>query len=50
VKGPWYPQEFIASTSPNTIFITIGLDDGVFVVDPLANLFSPLLKVGTRCD
>jgi hypothetical protein len=42
--------EYIAPASPSTIFITIGRDGRVFVVDPLANLFGPLSKVGTRCD
>jgi hypothetical protein len=43
-------QEYLAPTAPSTIFITIGRDGKVFVVDPLANLFGPLSRVGTRCD
>jgi hypothetical protein len=42
--------EYIAPTFPSSIFITLGKDGRVFEVDPLANLFGPLSKVGTRCD
>jgi hypothetical protein len=42
--------EYIAPAAPNSIFITLGKDGRVFVVDPLASLFGPLAKVGTRCD
>ncbi|MBI0582729.1 MAG: hypothetical protein ISF22_00730 [Methanomassiliicoccus sp.] len=42
--------EYLSPSSPNTIFITIGRDGKIFLVDPLANLFGPLAKVGTRCD
>jgi hypothetical protein len=42
--------EYIAPASPSSIYITLGKDGRVFVVDPLANLFGPLAKVGTRCD
>lgn len=43
-------QEYLAPTAPSTIYITLGRDGKVFIVDPLANLFGPLSKVGTRCD
>ncbi|MDW5561959.1 MAG: hypothetical protein SA339_01945 [Methanomassiliicoccus sp.] len=43
-------QEYLAPAAPGTIHITIGRDGRIFVVDPLANLFGPLAKVGTRCD
>jgi hypothetical protein len=42
--------EYIAPAAPSSIFITLGKDGKVFTVDPLANLFGPLSKVGTRCD
>jgi len=42
--------EYIAPAAPSSIFITLGKDGRVFTVDPLANLFGPLAKVGTRCD
>jgi len=42
--------ELIQPASPSSIFITLGHDGRLFVVDPLANLFGPLAKVGTRCD
>lgn len=43
-------QEYLSPSAPGTIFISIGRDGKVFVVDPLADLFGPLSKVGTRCD
>ena len=42
--------EYISPAAPSSIFITLGKDGRVFIVDPLANLFGPLSKVGTRCD
>jgi hypothetical protein len=43
-------MELIAPAYPDTIFISIGKDNGIFMVDPIANLFGALHKVGTRCD
>ncbi len=43
-------MELIVPVSPSSIFITLGHDGKLFVIDPLANLFGPLSKVGTRCD
>ncbi|WP_019178653.1 hypothetical protein [Methanomassiliicoccus luminyensis] len=43
-------QELIVPASPSSIFITIGRDGKIFVIDPLADLFGPLANVGTRCD
>lgn len=37
--------ELIAPTFPSTIFITLGWDGKIIVVDPLANLFGPLARV-----
>lgn len=42
--------ELIQPSSPSSIYITLGRDGRLFIVDPLANLFGPLSKVGTRCD
>jgi hypothetical protein len=43
-------MELIGPAYPDTIFITLGKDNAIFIVDPMANLFGPLYKVGTRCD
>jgi hypothetical protein len=43
-------MELIEPTYPDTVFISLGKDNAIFMVDPLANLFGPLHKVGTRCD
>jgi hypothetical protein len=43
-------MELIEASKPSTVYITLGKDNGVFMVDPPANLFGPLLKIGTRCD
>jgi hypothetical protein len=42
--------ELIAPSKPNVIFISLGKEQRIFIFDPLANLFGPLLKVGVRCD
>jgi len=43
-------MELIEPAKPHTVFMTFGSDDTIFVVDPIANLFGPLSRVGTRCD
>jgi hypothetical protein len=43
-------QELIAPSNPYTVFIALGKEQRLYVFDPLANLFGPLSKVGTRCD
>jgi hypothetical protein len=43
-------MELIAPAHPSTIYIALGRERSVNVFDPLANLFGPLAKVGTRCD
>ena len=43
-------MEYIAPSSPSSVYITLGKDGELFVVDPLANIFGQLSKVGTRCD
>jgi len=43
-------MELIAAANPYAILITIGKDQGIFLVDPLADLYGAVVKVGTRCD
>lgn len=43
-------MELIEPAKPSTVYITFGKDNGIFMVDPAANLFGPLLRTGTRCD
>jgi len=43
-------EEFIAPPYTNLIYVNIGTDATIHVLDPLANLFGTLRKVGTRCD
>lgn len=43
-------EEFIAPPHTNLIYVNIGTDAMIHVLDPLANLFGTLRKVGTRCD
>lgn len=43
-------MELIAPSNPYTIFIALGKEQKLYIFDPLANLFGPLSKVGTRCD
>jgi hypothetical protein len=43
-------MELIAPSNPYTIFIALGKEQRIYVFDPLANLFGPLSKIGTRCD
>ncbi len=43
-------MELIEPADPNAIFIALGREGKIFIVDPLAKLFGPLSKVGTRCD
>ena len=43
-------MELIAPAKPHTVFMTLGKNNSVFIVDPMANLFGPLSRVGTRCD
>ncbi|MEI6797194.1 MAG: hypothetical protein WCK39_10055 [Methanomassiliicoccales archaeon] len=42
--------ELIEPAYPNAIFISLGAEQRIFTVDPLANLFGPLSRLGTRCD
>ena len=43
-------REFIGPRNIHAVYIALGKDGDVFVVDPLAGLFGPLKEVGLRCD
>jgi G3E family GTPase len=43
-------MEYIVPTDPDAIYIAIGKDRKIYVIDPLAELFGPLSDVGLRCD
>jgi len=43
-------REFIGPRNVHAVYIALGKDGGLFVVDPLAGLFGPLDEVGLRCD
>jgi len=43
-------MELILPSHPYTIFISLGKERSIYMFDPLANLFGPMAKVGTRCD
>ena len=43
-------MELIEPADPNAVFIALGRESKIFIVDPMAKLFGPLSKVGTRCD
>ncbi len=43
-------MELIQASFPYAVFITIGRDHRIFLVDPLADLYGPVTKAGTRCD
>ncbi len=43
-------EEWISPSSPHAIYCNLGHDAAINMIDPLANLFGRLSKVGTRCD
>jgi len=43
-------MELIEASYPYAVFITIGKDHGIFLVDPLADIYGAVVKVGARCD
>lgn len=43
-------QEYIAPANRNGIYIAIGKDRSIYIVDPIAELYGPLKDVGCRCD
>jgi len=43
-------MEYIVPADPDAVYIAIGNDRRIYIVDPLAELFGPLSEVGLRCD
>lgn len=43
-------REFIGPRNVHAVYIALGKNGKLFVVDPLAGLFGPLEEVGLRCD
>ena len=43
-------MEFIAPENPHAIYICLGRDRKIYIVDPIAELYGPLSEVGVRCD
>ncbi|NLL94473.1 MAG: hypothetical protein GX224_01750 [Thermoplasmatales archaeon] len=43
-------QEYIAPADPNAVYICLGKDRKIYMVDPIAEIFGPLSEVGLRCD
>lgn len=43
-------MEFIAPKDPYGIYICVGKNRKLFMVDPIAGLYGPLSDVGIRCD
>ena len=43
-------MEFIVPANPDAVYIAIGKDRRIYVIDPLAELFGPVSDVGLRCD
>lgn len=43
-------MEFIVPSDPDAVYIAIGSDRRIFMIDPLAELYGPLSDVGLRCD
>jgi len=42
--------EYIVPSDPDAVYIAIGKDRKIYVIDPLAELFGPLSDTGLRCD
>lgn len=43
-------MEYIAPENPHGIYICVGKDRKLYIVDPIAELYGPLSEVGVRCD
>jgi G3E family GTPase len=43
-------MEYIVPSNPDAVYIAIGKDRKIYIIDPLAELFGPLSDVGLRCD
>lgn len=42
--------EYIAPANPHGIYICVGKNRNLYIVDPIAELYGPLSEVGVRCD
>ena len=43
-------EEYISPKWLNTVYCLIGGDAAIHIIDPLANIYGKLSKVGVRCD
>ena len=43
-------MEYIVPSNPDAVYIAVGKDRKIYVIDPLAELFGPLSETGLRCD
>lgn len=43
-------MEYIAPSERNGIYIAVGKDRKIYIVDPIAEIYGPLDNVGCRCD
>ena len=43
-------MEYIAPVNQDAVYMCIGKDRRIYVVDPIAELYGPLDEVGARCD
>ena len=43
-------MEYIAPANPHGIYICVGKNRKLYIVDPIAELYGPLSEVGIRCD
>ena len=43
-------MEYIAPANPHGIYVCVGKNRKLYIVDPIAELYGPLSEVGVRCD
>ena len=43
-------MEYIAPANPHGIYVGVGKNRKLYIVDPIAELYGPLSDVGIRCD
>jgi hypothetical protein len=43
-------KELIKPVNRHAVYMTLGRERSIHMVDPIANLFGPLSEVGIRCD
>lgn len=48
IRGTY--KEYIAPEMPNTVYLNMGSEKTLYIIDPLANLIGRIKDVGTRCD